>query len=56
MEFEPNPAAKDGNLVHLTLEDIRVLNCEVLDESAFCAVIGDGPIIERRKRVRAGGR
>ena len=26
-----------------------MLNCEVLDESPFCAVMGDGPIIERRK-------
>jgi hypothetical protein len=52
VELEPKPPAKDGDLVHLTLEDGRVLNCEVLDESPFCAVIGDGPIIERRKRVR----
>lgn len=56
VELEPKPPAKDGDLVHLTLEDGRVLNCELLDNSPFCAVIGDGPIIERRKRVRAGGR
>jgi hypothetical protein len=56
VEFEPKPSANDGDLVHLTLEDGRVLNCEVLDESPFCAVIGDGPIIERRKRVRARDR
>jgi hypothetical protein len=56
VELEPKPPAKDGDLVHLTLEDGRVLNCEVLDESPFCAVIGDGPIIERRKRVRGRSR
>ena len=56
VELEPKPRAKDGDLVHLTLEDGRVLNCEVLDESPFCAVIGDGPIIEHRKRVRGHGR
>ena len=53
VELDPKPPAKDGEFVHLTLEDGRVLNCQVLDESPFCAVIGDGPIIERRrKRVR----
>ena len=25
---------------------------KVIDESPFCAVVGNGPIIERRKRVR----
>jgi hypothetical protein len=52
VELEPKPPAKDGAFVHLTLEDGRIINCQVLDESPFCAVIGDGPIIERRKHVR----
>ena len=52
VEIEPKPLARDGQFLHLTLEDGRVLNCQVLDESPFCAVIGDGPIIERRKHIR----
>ena len=52
VELEPKPPAKDGAFLHLTLEDGRVINCQVLDESPFCAVVGDGPIIERRKHVR----
>ena len=52
VEFQPKPATKDGDLVHLTLEDGRVLNCTILDDSQYCAVVGDGPIIERRSHVR----
>jgi hypothetical protein len=39
-------------LVHLTLADGRVVNCRILDESPFCAVVGDGPIVERRSQPR----
>ncbi len=46
------PGANDGDYLHLTLEDGRVVNCQVLDHSPYCAVIGDGPIVERRSRVR----
>jgi hypothetical protein len=46
------PGTADGDRVHLTLEDGRVLTCEVLDESPYCAVHGDGPLVERRTRVR----
>jgi hypothetical protein len=52
VEFETNPPASDGELLYLTLEDGRVLQCQVLDESPFCAVIGNGPVVERRKRIR----
>jgi hypothetical protein len=52
VEFHPKPTAKDGDLVHLTLEDGRVLNCTILDDSPYCAVVGDGPIVERRRHVR----
>lgn len=52
VELDPKPPATDGERVRLTLADGRVLNCEVLDDSPFCAVIGDGPIVERRKRIR----
>ena len=52
VQFEPKPPAEDGDVVHLTLEDGRVLSCHILDDSPYCAVIGDGPIAERRGRVR----
>jgi hypothetical protein len=51
-EFDPKPSAEDGDLVHLTLEDGRVLNCQIIDESPYCAVVGDAPIVERRHQVR----
>ncbi len=46
------PGTSEGDLLHLTLEDGRVLNCQILDKSPYCAVVGDGPIVERRRRVR----
>ena len=52
VQFEPKPPAGDGDVIHLTLEDGRVLSCHMLDDSPYCAVIGDGPIPERRARVR----
>ena len=52
VEFAPKPKAKDGDLVHLTLDDGRVLNCRILDDSPYCAVVGDGPLSERRAKVR----
>lgn len=52
VKFRRKPPLRDGELVHLTLEDGRVLNCRVLDDSPFCAVIGDGPIDERRHTQR----
>jgi hypothetical protein len=51
-EFDPKPPATDGELVHLTLEDGRVLNCQIVDDSPYCAVVGDAPIVERRQTVR----
>ena len=52
VEFNPRPDATDGERLHLTLADGRVLTCQVLDESPYCAVIGEGPLQERRKTVR----
>ena len=52
VEFDPKPPLHDGQLVHLTLDDGRVVNCRILDESPYCAVVGDGPIVERRKQPR----
>jgi hypothetical protein len=51
-EFDPKPPATDGDLVHLTLEDGRVLNCQIVDDSPYCAVVGDAPIVERRQAIR----
>jgi hypothetical protein len=52
VELKPKPPVKNGALMHLTLEDGRVINCQVLDDSPFCAVIGDGPMVGHRKRIR----
>ena len=46
------PNAKDGDYLHLTLEDGRMLDCEVLDASPYCAVVGDGPYHDRRASER----
>lgn len=47
--FERRPEADEGDRLHLTLEDGRMLDCEVLDASSYCAVIGDGPYSDRRR-------
>ena len=52
VKFSRKPPFHDGELVRLILEDGRVVNCRVLDESPFCAVVGDGPIDERRREPR----
>ena len=46
------PDADDGDRLHLTLEDGRMLDCEVLDSSPYCAVLGDGPYHDRRAATR----
>jgi hypothetical protein len=43
---------KDGTRLHLTLEDGRMLDCQMLDASPFCAVVGDGPYDDRRSTQR----
>ena len=52
IRLEPKPEAEEDDLLHLRLEDGRVLNCRVIDDSPYCAVVGDGPITERRETVR----
>ena len=52
VRFAKKPPARDGQKVHLTLEDGRMLDCRVLDGSPFCAVVGDGPYDDRRRRTR----
>ena len=51
--FERRPKAKEGDTLHLTLEDGRMLDCQVLDASPYCAVIGDGPYFDRRSEERS---
>ena len=52
VRFDPMPDAASGDVFHLTLEDGRILECQVLSEYAtYCAVL-DGPRIERRHHRR----
>ncbi len=52
VRFDPMPDAAHGDVFHLTLEDGRILQCQVLFEYAtYCAVV-DGPRIERRAHRR----
>jgi hypothetical protein len=52
VKFEQRPRAKDGDKLHLTLEDGRMLDCQVLDASPYCAVVGEGPYLDRRVAPR----
>jgi hypothetical protein len=52
VRFDEPPQARDGDTLHLTLEDGRMLDCQVLDASPYCAVIGDGPYFDRRTAPR----
>ena len=52
VKFDGRPPAKDGQTLHLTLEDGRMLDCQVLDASPYCAVIGEGPYFDRRAAAR----
>jgi hypothetical protein len=51
IRFDPMPDAAPGDVFHLTLEDGRVLECQVLNEYTHCAVL-DGPRAERRQHRR----
>jgi hypothetical protein len=51
VEFERR-LAKDGDHLHLTLEDGRMLDCQVIDSSPYCAVMGEGPYPDRRNSER----
>ena len=52
VRFDPMPEAAEGDIFHLTLEDGRVLECQVLAGPAtYCAVV-DGPRTERRHHRR----
>ena len=52
VKFDKRPRAKNGDRLHLTLEDGRMLDCQVLDASPYCAVVGDGPYFDRRTEPR----
>ena len=52
VEFERRLPAKDGDHLHLTLEDGRMLDCQVIDSSPFCAVVGEGPYADRHTSER----
>jgi hypothetical protein len=52
VKFDTPPRAKNGDKLHLTLEDGRMLDCQVLDASPYCAVLGDGPYFDRRAGPR----
>ena len=52
VRFDPMPDAAAGDVFHLTLEDGRILECQVLNEYVtYCAVL-DGPRVERRQQRR----
>jgi hypothetical protein len=50
VELTPRAHVRDGAMLHLVLQDGRFLLCQNIDHSQFCAVVGDGPNIERRQR------
>jgi hypothetical protein len=52
VKFAHRPRARNGATLHVTLEDGRMLDCQVLDASPYCAVIGDGPYPDRRSAPR----
>jgi hypothetical protein len=52
VRFDPMPDATQGDVFHLTLEDGRVLECQVLTEYATCCAVIDGPRSERRQHRR----
>lgn len=52
VKFERPVPAEDGDQLHLTLEDGRMLDCELIDASPYCAVVGDGPYRDRRAAPR----
>jgi hypothetical protein len=52
VEFDRRPPVRDGAKLHLTLEDGRMLDCQVLDASPYCSVVGEGPYFDRRSSQR----
>jgi hypothetical protein len=46
VELESPPIAQDGEILQLTLEDGRVLLCQVRGMSPYCRVLGEKPMAE----------
>jgi len=52
LKFDHLPSAQDGDTLHLVLEDGRMIDCQVIDSSQYCAVVGEGPYFDRRASQR----
>ncbi len=52
VRFDPMPDAADGDVFNLTLEDGRILECQVMNQYATCFAVLDGPHVERRHHRR----
>jgi hypothetical protein len=48
VRFDPMPDATPGEVFHLTLEDGRILECQVVEAYTACCAVIDGPRVERR--------
>jgi hypothetical protein len=55
VKFARSLRVRDGAKLHLTLEDGRMLDCQVLNASRYCAVLGEGPYFDRRTESREVG-
>ena len=52
VRFDPMPDAAPGEVFHLTLEDGRILECQVMNlYTTYCTVL-EGPRDERRQSRR----
>ena len=56
IRLDPMPDATLGDVFHLTLEDGRILECQVISEHHTFFAVLDGPRIERRHHRRPGAR
>jgi hypothetical protein len=52
VKFARRVSAHDGDQLHLTFEDGRMLDCQVIDASPYCAVVGEGMYFDRRSTER----
>lgn len=52
VKFARHVPAQDGDQLHLTLEDGRMMDCQVIDASRYCAVVGEGIYFDRRAADR----
>ena len=52
VRFDPMPNSVEGDVLKLSLEDGRILDCRVLDEHDGSCVVLDNAQLERRKSRR----